>query len=53
MQSCPEVREPDSPILAGFMSIIEGVPAAGGGFGLDSMKMLVAEITATYGNKGD
>ena len=53
MQRYPEVGEPDFPILPGFMRIIEGVAAAGGGFDLDSMKMLVAEIRARHANKGD
>jgi hypothetical protein len=53
MQRYPEVRERDSPILPGFMRIFEGVAAAGGGFDLDSMKMLVSEIRARHANKGD
>jgi hypothetical protein len=53
MQRYPEVREHDFPILPGFMRIIEGVAAAGGGFELDSMKMLVSEIRAKRANEED
>ena len=48
MKRYPEIPEPDFPILPGFLRMIEGVANAGGGFDLDSMKMLVAEITKRH-----
>jgi hypothetical protein len=44
MKRYPQIREPDFPIMPGFLRMIEGVLHDGGGFDLDSMKLLASEI---------
>lgn len=44
-------REPDFPVEPGFLRLLEGTYKAGGGFDLDSMNKLAAEIKERHSKK--
>jgi hypothetical protein len=48
----PEIREPDFPVLPGFQRMLEGVLTHGGGFDLESMKNLIANIRERHAKLG-